>query len=603
MAGTLNLAGGDFTLQDGAVGTGDGVLGVTGGTLIIPAGASVAVRNLTASNVGTLIIPDGASVAVHNLTEIEFSLLYGRGTVTVDGQFTWTGGRMTGGGQTVLAAGATGTISGTGGRFLARTLANAGTLDYTATGLAFGEGPGGGAGVILNTGVFNAVSGGAFFSMSAAAHSFNNAGTFNRSGPASTTVFTSGLAFNNSGTVNVTEGGSLFVYGTVAQVSGSTLTGGSWYVGANCTITLTGNITTNQGNVTLDGTGSQFAALNNLASNTGSFSLLGGRNFTTSGAWNNSGSLTVGAGSTLTVNGAFTQSASGSLFIQLAGTAAAQFSRIVVSGLATFGGTLNVTEVGGFTPAAGDTYQVMPFGSRSNDFATKNGFQLGNGRFLREDLNATDLTLEVFQAQLVFQQQPTDTTAGQSITPAVQVAIVDPATGIPIAFDNTDTVTMSLNGGGTLGGTLTETVSGGVATFADLSITQAATGYMLNADSTGLLTATSSAFAITAAAARHLVFSQQPTDTPAGQTISQVVVQVVDQFGNVITDYSGTVSLSLNDNPMTGATLSGTLTVTVVNGVATFSDLSIDLAGGGYTLHATIGGGLPDIDSDSFNVT
>jgi hypothetical protein len=65
----------------------------------------------------------------------------------------------------------------------------------------------------------------------------------------------------------------------------------------------------------------------------------------------------------------------------------------------------------------------------------------------------------------------------------------------------------------------------------------------------------------------------------------------------------GMVTLSLNDNSMTGTTLSGTLTVTVVNGVATFSDLSINTAGMGYRLHASLGGGLPDIDSDPFNIT
>jgi hypothetical protein len=43
--------------------------------------------------------------------------------------------------------------------------------------------------------------------------------------------------------------------------------------------------------------------------------------------------------------------------------------------------------------------------------------------------------------------------------------------------------------------------------------------------------------------------------------------------------------------------------VTVVNGVATFSDLAIDLAGDGYTLHASVGRGLPDIDSDPFNIS
>jgi hypothetical protein len=81
-----------------------------------------------------------------------------------------------------------------------------------------------------------------------------------------------------------------------------------------------------------------------------------------------------------------------------------------------------------------------------------------------------------------------------------------------------------------------------------------------------------------------------------------VLVAVVDAFGNVETgDNSDTVTLSLGVNPSVG-TLSGTLTVTVVNGVATFSDLAIDLAGDGYTLHATTSG-LMDADSGAFRIT
>jgi len=99
------------------------------------------------------------------------------------------------------------------------------------------------------------------------------------------------------------------------------------------------------------------------------------------------------------------------------------------------------------------------------------------------------------------------------------------------------------------------------------------------------------------------VFLQQPTDAGAGQTISPAVtVAVVDPFGNVVTsDNSDTVTLTIGTNPG-GGTLNGTLTLTVSNGVAIFSDLSIDLAGTGYTLHASIGGGLPDIDSNPFNI-
>jgi hypothetical protein len=111
---------------------------------------------------------------------------------------------------------------------------------------------------------------------------------------------------------------------------------------------------------------------------------------------------------------------------------------------------------------------------------------------------------------------------------------------------------------------------------------------------------------VTAAAPDHLVFLQPPSDTPAGQTIRPVVVAVVDQYGNVVTgDNSDVVTLSLDPNAAGGTltSASGLLTITVANGQATFSDLSIDLPGMGYALHASIGGALPDIDSDPFNVT
>jgi hypothetical protein len=112
----------------------------------------------------------------------------------------------------------------------------------------------------------------------------------------------------------------------------------------------------------------------------------------------------------------------------------------------------------------------------------------------------------------------------------------------------------------------------------------------------------SASVAVSPAAADHLLFVQPPTDTAAGQTLSPVTVAIVDQFGNVVTtDNTDAITLSLGVNP-SGGTLSGTLTLTVVNGVATFGDLSIDTSGAGYTLHATIGGGVPDLDSNPFNI-
>jgi murein DD-endopeptidase MepM/ murein hydrolase activator NlpD len=113
----------------------------------------------------------------------------------------------------------------------------------------------------------------------------------------------------------------------------------------------------------------------------------------------------------------------------------------------------------------------------------------------------------------------------------------------------------------------------------------------------------SASVAVNPAAADHLIFLGQPTNSSAGQTITPaVMVAVVDQFGNLITgDNSDVVTLTIGANP-SGGTLSGTLTVTVSAGIATFGDLSIDQIGDGYTLVAAVGG-LTGAESNPFSIT
>ena len=62
-----------------------------------------------------------------------------------------------------------------------------------------------------------------------------------------------------------------------------------------------------------------------------------------------------------------------------------------------------------------------------------------------------------------------------------------------------------------------------------------------------------------------------------------LVVAAEDPFGNVDPNFSGSVTVALSNNPG-GATLGGTLTVTAQNGVATFSGLTLNQPGIGYTL-------------------
>src|SRR5206468_2273163 len=151
---------------------------------------------------------------------------------------------------------------------------------------------------------------------------------------------------------------------------------------------------------------------------------------------------------------------------------------------------------------------------------------------------------------------------------------------------------------GTLSGTKTVAAVAGVASFSGLSIDKAGTGYTLTA--TGAGSTTSAAFNITPAAASALVFSVEPTNTGAGAGITPAVqVTGQDVNGNTATGLAGNITAALGTTPSSG-TLSGTKTVAAVGGVATFSGLSIDKAGTGYTLTAA---GAGSTTSTAFNIT
>ena len=89
--------------------------------------------------------------------------------------------------------------------------------------------------------------------------------------------------------------------------------------------------------------------------------------------------------------------------------------------------------------------------------------------------------------------------------------------------------------------------------------------------------------------ANQLAFAQQPTGAAAGALfLSSITVDVENSSGAIDTGDDGYVTLAIGTNP-SGGNLIGTTTVRAVNGVATFSGLSIDTAGSGYTLIATLG--------------
>ena len=94
-------------------------------------------------------------------------------------------------------------------------------------------------------------------------------------------------------------------------------------------------------------------------------------------------------------------------------------------------------------------------------------------------------------------------------------------------------------------------------------------------------------------AATRLAFAVQPANVSANHPMTPAIeVTVLDDGGSPVPDLVGSVTVSLGGNPGDG-TLSGSLTRALSNGIATFSDLTIDGQGSGYTLVASAAGLLP----------
>lgn len=205
---------------------------------------------------------------------------------------------------------------------------------------------------------------------------------------------------------------------------------------------------------------------------------------------------------------------------------------------------------------------------------------------------------------LLFVTQPANATAGAPIR--VQVSAVDSNGGVVAVFNGRVTLALAANpGGDALHGTVTVTAVQGTATFTDVRIDQAASGYTISAATSGLTGATSGSFDVSAGSPVAATYTTQPSSTASGATITPAVqVEVVDAFGNPVTQYSGTVTVTLahDGSALKDASLQGTTTVNATSGVASFPGLHIDQTGLGYTLGVEIPAGVAPTVSQPFDV-
>lgn len=96
-----------------------------------------------------------------------------------------------------------------------------------------------------------------------------------------------------------------------------------------------------------------------------------------------------------------------------------------------------------------------------------------------------------------------------------------------------------------------------------------------------------------------LGFFTQPGSTGIGQALSPVQITTSDSLGGLDSTFTGTVTVRLGSNS-TGAALGGTTAVRAINGIATFTNLTVDRAGN-YTLVASASGSA-SVTSSAFLV-
>jgi hypothetical protein len=207
--------------------------------------------------------------------------------------------------------------------------------------------------------------------------------------------------------------------------------------------------------------------------------------------------------------------------------------------------------------------------------------------------------------QLVFTTSPGGTITGGSVFGTQPVVTARDASNNTVT-DYSGTVTLSIaSGTGTSGAVLsscTGTLRSGVTTFSGCKIDRVGSNYRLLA-SDGTLSATSSAFGVSAGTAVGLVFTTQPSGAVGGAAFAtQPVVTAVDAGGNTATSFSSTVSLAIVSGTGTSGASLDNCDSSRRNGVTTFDSCEIDLAGTGYQLHASTFSGLR-ADSAAFDVT
>lgn len=199
--------------------------------------------------------------------------------------------------------------------------------------------------------------------------------------------------------------------------------------------------------------------------------------------------------------------------------------------------------------------------------------------------------------RLAFRVPPSLSAADRPITPAVEVEVTDEF-GNPVP--SSASVTVGLGGGsGTLAGSLTVAAVNGVATFTDLRLTSAGTGFRLVASAQGLTSATSTPFDIVAGgAAAMAIFAGNAQTGVVGSALAIApAVKLLDAGGNPVAGVAVTFTAA------NGGSVAGANATTGADGVARATSWTLGTTAGTQSLTASAAGGGFAGNPLTFNAT
>jgi hypothetical protein len=325
-----------------------------------------------------------------------YDAVIGAGTVTLNqaitiNQLAMSGGTLDGAGPLTLLEG----IAASGGLIALPATGliqlGAASTSTVSGNVTFSGGVirgGGGASLTIQPGASLTVGDGAnfFAQISSPAWTLTNLGTLtarNTSGGGFTTL---DAALAGTGALRVENTGTAH---TLSLAGGGVL-GGSVHLDANTTLELGGSLVIAPGAI-FTGTGTVASA-----------------GIVTLGASVAVPALTVPIGelrlaaNTLAVTGGALVDDDGTLVVELHGTAAHQIGKLSVNAALSAYGTMRVSLGAGFVPAAGDTFDILDFGSLTGTFASVQLPALPVGRFWRTDRLLTEGVLVASQVPATF---------------------------------------------------------------------------------------------------------------------------------------------------------------------------------------------------------